>query len=98
MRETTTGRAWVHVLRFLRPYRWQLCAAVFAVALEALISVFRPWPLKVVIDRVLSHKPSRLPLLGAWLDSTRFSEMVILFGACAATLLMPIFGASSPAA
>ena len=90
MRETTTGRAWVHVLRFLRPYRWQLCAAVFAVALEALISVFRPWPLKVVIDGVLSHKPTRLPLLGAWLDGARFSETAILFGACAATLLIAV--------
>ncbi|PYV29670.1 MAG: ABC transporter ATP-binding protein, partial [Acidobacteria bacterium] len=58
--------------------------------LEAAVSVFRPWPLKVVIDRVLSHKPSRVPLLRAWLDNAPYGGIEILYGACAATLLIAV--------
>src|SRR2546426_8919542 len=74
----------------LRPFRKQLCWAALAMVLDAFLTVFRPWPLKVVIDRVLSHKPSRVPFLHAWLDSAPFSRMEILYGACAATLLIAV--------
>jgi len=57
---------------------------------SALLSALRPWPLKVVIDRVLSHKPSHVPFLHEWLDSASFSGMEILFGACAAILLIAL--------
>src|SRR5438105_1850265 len=90
MRDRKTTRAWAHVLLLLRPFWKQLCAAVFAMGLGALVSVCQPWPLKIVIDRVLSHKPTRLPFLDAWLDSAQFSKMAILFGACAATLLVAV--------
>jgi len=74
----------------LRPFRKQLCWAALAMVIDAFLTVFRPWPLKVVIDRVLSHKPSRVPFLHAWLDSAPFSRMEILYGACAATLLIAV--------
>src|SRR5712691_8415005 len=86
-----TIRGWApHFLPLLRPFRKQLCVAVSAMVLDAFLSVFRPWPLKVVIDRVLSHKPSRVPFLHAWLDSAPFSRMEILYGACAVTLLIAV--------
>jgi subfamily B ATP-binding cassette protein MsbA len=56
--------------------------------LDSLLTVMRPWPLKVVIDRVLSHKPSRAPLIHAWLDSAPFTKMQILYGSCAAVLFI----------
>ena len=91
MREKKTGKEWIrHFMPLLRPYRKQLLIAVSAMVLDAAISVFRPWPLKVVIDRVLSHKPSRVPLLHAWLDNAPFSRTEILYGACAVTLLMAV--------
>src|SRR5947209_11533134 len=90
MHDKKTSRAWTCVLPLLRPFWKQFCAAVFAMGLGALVSVCQPWPLKIVIDRVLSHKPTRLPFLDAWLDSTQFSKMAILFGACAATLLVAV--------
>ncbi len=58
--------------------------------LDAVLTVSRPWPLKVVIDRVLADKPSRVPLLGRWLDSAPLGPMAILYGACAATLLIAL--------
>ncbi len=91
MHDKKTSRNWPqHFLPLLRPFRKQLCVAVSAMVLDAFLSVFRPWPLKVVIDRVLSHKPSRVPFLHGWLDSAPFSKMEILYGACAVTLLIAV--------
>ena len=91
MRNAKTSKEWVrHFVPLLRPVRMQLLMALTAMVLDGAISVFRPWPLKVVIDRVLSHKPSRVPLLRAWLDNAPLSRTEILYGACAATLLMAV--------
>ncbi len=84
-------REWAHYfLPLLRPYWKTLSVAVTAMALSSLVSVFRPWPLKVVIDRVLSHKHSRVPMIGVWLDHALLTKMEILYGACAATVLIAI--------
>src|SRR5207253_10354105 len=93
MHDKKTGRNWVrHFLPLLHPFRKQLFVAVLAMVVDALVSVFRPWPLKIIIDRVLSHKPSRVPFLHGWLDSAPFSKMEILYGACAVTLLIAVIG------
>ena len=74
-------------LRFLLPrlgsFRTQFCCAAVAMALDALLTVLRPWPLKVVIDRVIPAEPlsSRVPLLGGWLDHTSLDPLLILCGA-----------------
>src|SRR5260370_8438012 len=79
-----------HFLPRLRPFRLQLCWAALAMVLDALLTVLRPWPLKVVIDRVLSHKPTHVPLLGGWLDRVPLDRLSILSGACAASLLIAL--------
>jgi len=85
----TSAKQWLpHFLPLLRPFRIQIWWAVLAMVLDASLTVFRPWPLKVVIDRVLSHRPTRVPFLGVWLDNATFSRMHILYGACGATLLI----------
>ena len=95
MRDRKGGKEWIrHFLPLLRPFRKQLFLAVSAMVLDAAISVFRPWPLKVVIDGVLSHKPSRVPLLRAWLDTAPLSRTELLYGACAATLLIALITGS----
>src|SRR6266481_5601963 len=70
-----TKQSLPHFLPLLRPFRKQLYWAVLAMVLDASLTVFRPWPLKVVIDRVLSHRPTRVPLLSVWLDNTTLSRM-----------------------
>jgi subfamily B ATP-binding cassette protein MsbA len=80
----------VHFLPLLGPYWKQLYLALLAMLLDAMFTVFRPWPLKVVIDRVLSHKPTRVPLIRAWLDSASFTRLEILYGACLATLVIAV--------
>ncbi len=88
--EKTTTDLVRHFLPLLRPFWRPLSAAALAMALDAFLNVFRPWPLKVVIDRVLSDKPSRVPFLHGWLDNAPFSRTEILYGACAATLLIAV--------
>jgi ATP-binding cassette, subfamily B, bacterial len=81
-------------LRYFFPFlraHWKKCVIAFsAMALDSLLTVLRPWPLKVVIDRVLSHKPSRVPLIHAWLDSAPFSPTQILYGSCIAVMLIAV--------
>ena len=84
-----------HFLPLLRPFWGKLTIATSAVVLSGLLSVLRPWPLKVVIDQVLSRKPkhSHLPLLQSWLDHAHFTPWQILYGACAARILIALVGA-----
>jgi subfamily B ATP-binding cassette protein MsbA len=90
-RAGTSTKQWLpHFLPLLRPFRKQLCWAMLAMVVDASLTVFRPWPLKVVIDRVLSHRSTRVPFLSAWLDNTTLSRMHILYGACAATILIAL--------
>jgi ATP-binding cassette subfamily B protein len=77
-------------LPLLRPFRKPLCWAGLAMILDAALTVFRPWPLKVVIDRVLSQRPSRVPFLHAWLDTAPLSRVHVLYGACATTLIIAV--------
>src|SRR5260370_31386185 len=79
-----------HFLPLLRPFRRQLWWAVLARVVDASLTVFRPWPLKVVIDRVLAHRSTRVPFLSVWLDNTTLSRMHILYGACVATILIAL--------
>jgi ATP-binding cassette, subfamily B, bacterial len=82
---------WIdHFLPLLRPHWKQLCLALIAMLVDAMFTVFRPWPLKVVIDRVLSNKPTRVPFIRAWLDSASFTRLEILYGACLTTLVIAI--------
>ncbi len=85
-----TARSWLHFTTLLLPFRRQLGGAVAAMVLDALLTALRPWPLKVVLDRVLSHKPTHVPLIGAWLDQAPVDPTLILYGACATTLLIAL--------
>ncbi len=53
------------VIRRMRPHLWRFVAAIAAVVLSAGMEVLKPWPLKVVIDNVLSGKPLGSQLLPA---------------------------------
>src|SRR5262245_18653567 len=82
-------RQWaLPLLPLLRPFRWPLAWAFFAMCLDALLTALRPWPLKIVIDRVLSQRPTRAPFISEWLNSFSLHPMYIVYGACVATLLI----------
>jgi len=84
-------RQWASPLwPLLRPFSWKLSWAFLAMFLDALLTALRPWPLKIVIDRVLAHRPTRVPFGMEWLSHSSLDAMHIVYGACAATLLIAI--------
>jgi ABC-type multidrug transport system fused ATPase/permease subunit len=78
------------LIPLLRPFRFKLFWAFVAMLLDALLTALRPWPLKVVVDCVLTHKATRVPWIGKWLSQGTLQPMSIVYGACAATLLIAI--------
>src|SRR6267143_5089854 len=78
------------LLPLLRPFRWPLIWAFMAMALDAFLTALRPWPLKVVIDLVLSHRHTRAPFISHWLNNNTIEPMQVIYGASAVTLLMAI--------
>lgn len=71
--------------RALRSHRKFLAVAFAAMVLDALLTVGRPWPLKVVIDCVIAPepKPGGVPVIGAWLEGASVGPTAVLYGACA---------------
>lgn len=72
--------------------RIRLGLAGFAMLVDALLTVLRPWPLKFVIDQVIPVKPRpiRAPFIGDWLNTLSLDRMSILYAACATTLVIAI--------
>lgn len=79
-----------YLLPMLRPYRLQIGGVVMAILLDSALATLRPWPLKIVIDRVLSHKHTRAPLIGHWLNHSGPNSIAILNGACIVMLLITL--------
>src|SRR6185436_18855226 len=79
-----------YFLSLMAPFRRALILAHLAMVVDALLTVLRPWPLKVVIDRVLHNRHSRLPLIGDGVDHLALTPHQLLLAACAATLLIAL--------
>ncbi len=81
-----------YFLARLMPFRGPLLLAGLAMVGDALLTVARPWPLKIVIDRVIAPiaRPTRVPLIGSWLDGVATNSTITLYAACAATLLIAL--------
>src|SRR6266699_2371122 len=83
-------RSLLYLLPLLRAHWSRILLALLAMAGDSVLTVMRPWPLKVVIDRVLSHRPSRVPLIHAWLDNSPLTPMQIVYGSCAAVVCIAL--------
>lgn len=70
------------ILHYLWPYRWAFLFAVLQVFLIGAAELLKPWPLKVIIDNVLSGKPLPWGFVAAWPPQT------LLLYACAGLVLI----------
>ncbi len=72
----------------LLPYRYKLSIILFAMLLETAMNLLTPWPLKIIIDNVISdHElPARLEWLGRW--SAGGEHSMALAAACGAALVI----------
>ncbi|HJU16722.1 MAG TPA: ABC transporter ATP-binding protein [Stellaceae bacterium] len=70
------------LLSYLKPYRWQIVWALIQILLTVGFELLKPWPLQIVIDHVLAHKP--LPIAG--LAALSAGQVLVL--ACVAIVLV----------
>lgn len=70
------------ILRYLWPYRIPFAMALFQVILISAFEILKPWPLKVIIDNVLSGKPLE------WSIAATFDNETILVLSCIGLVLI----------
>jgi subfamily B ATP-binding cassette protein MsbA len=86
--DTAEKAWWWAILPILRPFRWQLGAAMLALACDSILNTLRPWPLKVVTDVVLTGKKTKVPFIAGWLNDPDVQPMTIIWGSSLAILLI----------
>ena len=73
------------VRSYLKPYRLPFVWALAQVLLISAFELLKPWPLKIIIDHVLSQKP--VP----WEFAQTWSAEGLLFFACSSLILIYLF-------
>ena len=90
----STSKRRIRITDLLRPHRRALWLGLLAIAGESVADVATPWPLKIVLDNVIAHKPSH-----GWLDSFigeaagTQPHQVLLF-ACIAVIAIALLNAA----
>src|SRR5271157_855794 len=82
------------IREFIRPYRGTLLIILLAMLVETAMSLATPWPLKVILDNVVSHhkmSPWLEDLLRPWMDGRH--QMHIAALAAIAFVLIAVLGA-----
>lgn len=77
----------------IRPYRWMLVVAFAAMLVEGAADLLDPWPLKIIIDYVVSNKP-----MPAWLASWPLvsgDRLTLLTVTALATIVIAVVGSFS---
>lgn len=72
--------------------KWRLLLAGLAVLGDVALTLMRPWPVKVVIDRVIGngHRPLRVPFVGEWLHALALPRSTMLVLCCSAAVAIGI--------
>ena len=87
----TGGYAW-KLLPYLQPYRLRFGWALLQVFLVAGFDLLKPWPLQLVLDGVLAHKPLPVSFIQTWpplalLALACVTMVLVQLGSAALTLL-----------
>jgi ATP-binding cassette subfamily B protein/subfamily B ATP-binding cassette protein MsbA len=79
---------WLHLLRFGRPHRRELAQVLALMLAGVAFEALRPWPLKLVVDYVLTGRP--LPASTAWISHLPGADAstIVLAWLAAGTLLL----------
>lgn len=81
------------VLQLVKPYRKWLLLIFLAMLMETVMSLAAPWPLKIILDSVVGHRP--LPHWLDWMNHTAFGENKMGLAAVSAigVVLIAVIGA-----
>lgn len=78
----------VWAIRLSRPYTKFVVIILIAMLVETFMSIATPWPLKIIIDNVITHH--KLPQWLSWMDSIYRGETMIGLAATAAVAYVVI--------
>ncbi len=76
------SRLMKRLLRYLRPYSWQVAIALVAIVFKAATDVLGPYLTKVAIDKYLAKAPDVHSLLDRWLSSkplTGIAQIALIY-------------------
>lgn len=76
-----------------RPYRKYVAIILVGMLLETLMGLATPWPLKIILDNVVNHRP--LPKMLGWMDYFFHGENIYQLAAVAAISYIFIIATSS---
>jgi len=83
--------AWVVQLKpYLKPFYGTIVLSIVFMAIDSFLTALRPWPLKVIIDKVLDGQALKIPFIASWINNPEFSSTTILYFSCVAMLLIAI--------
>lgn len=93
MKQTNNKQSvrWLAILLpYVKPYYGTILLAVVFMIVDSLLTSLRPWPLKIIIDRVLNGQNIKIPLLGGFINNNALSNLTILYAACIAMILIAV--------
>ena len=85
------SRLMKRLLRYLRPYTWQVALALAAIVLKALSDVLGPYLTKVAIDRYLAHTPGATSTFWNWLSPRPMTGIAQIAGIYVGMLIFGFF-------
>jgi subfamily B ATP-binding cassette protein MsbA len=78
------------LIPYLRPFKFGLATAFVAMIIDSFFTALRPWPIKVVIDRVIYDQPTKVPFFSEWINAPGRDKMTLLYLCCLATILIAV--------
>jgi ATP-binding cassette, subfamily B, bacterial len=82
------------ILELLRPHKKMLWLGLLAICGESIADLLEPWPLKIVLDNVISHKASHGWLFALIRRTVGTGPHQILLFACAAVIAIALLDAA----
>ena len=79
------------LLRYLRPYSWQVTVALTAIVMKAILDVLGPFLTKTAIDKYLAKSSGSHSILDSWLSSDPIKGIAQLSGLFMGTLVLSFF-------
>jgi len=83
--------SWVAILGpYLKPFYGTIVLAIVFMIIDSFLTALRPWPLKVIIDKVLNGQTIKIPVIADWINNSPSGSTSILYAACLAMLVIAI--------
>jgi ATP-binding cassette, subfamily B, bacterial len=91
--ESKSPRRTITVIGLLRPHARALWVGLLAITGESIADVLQPWPLKVVLDDVITHKAQHGWLTHLIHHKIGYNDGKILLAACIAVMVIALLNA-----